>query len=195
MLPTRVDSSNGKGSTMAKIGLFYGSSTSRTEYVASDIHDAIEAQLGADTVDIFDIGLTDVSEMLKYDYLILGIPTWDIGQLQADWDIKLPDLEDIDLKGRKVAIFALGDQYGYPDTFLDAAGILAETVLALDGELVGYTPTTGYEFQYSLFVDGDQFMGLALDEDQQPNLTKARIEAWIKQVLDAFGISHGEAVP
>ena len=120
---------------MSKIGLFYGSSTSHTDYVAYDIQSTIAAQLGADAIAIHNVGNTDLSEMLGYSFLILGIPTWDIGQLQADWDIKWSDLEALDLSGHKVAIFGLGDQYGYPDTFQDAAGFLAETVLALGGEL------------------------------------------------------------
>ena len=173
---------------MAQIGLFFGSSTSKTETVAYDIYDMITAKLGADAVAIHNIGSVALSTMLQYDYLILGIPTWDIGQLQADWDIKWSELEALDLTGRKVAIFALGDQYGYPDTFLDAAGILAETVLAQGDELVGYTSTAGYEFEESLFTEGDRFMGLALDEDHQPERTKERLEAWIPQVLTAFGI-------
>jgi flavodoxin long chain len=179
---------------MSKIGLFYGSSTSHTDYVAYDIYDTIEAQLGADAIAIHNVGSTDLSEMLGYNFLILGIPTWDIGQLQVDWDIKWADLEALDLSGHKVAIFGLGDQYGYPDTFQDAAGFLAETVLALGGELVGYTPVAGYQFGHSLFTEGERFMGLALDEDHQPNLTKERLDAWIPQVLTAFGMSEEAAV-
>lgn len=180
---------------MSRIGLFYGSSTSQTEYVAYDIRDMIDARLGPDTVAFFNVGNSDISEMREYTYLILGIPTWDIGQLQADWDIMWDDLEALDLTGHKVAIFGLGDQYGYPDTYLDAAGMLAETVLALGGELVGYTPVAeSYQFGHSLFTEGKSFMGLALDEDHQPKLTKERLNAWIEQVLTAFGLSEEAAV-
>lgn len=175
---------------MAQIGLFYGSSTSQTEYVAYDIRDMINARLGSQAVAVYNVGSSELDRMLDYDCLILGIPTWDIGELQVDWDIKLPDLEALDLSGRKVAIFGLGDQYGYADTYLDAAGILAETVLAQGGELVGYTSTQGYDFGHSLFTEGDSFMGLALDEDHQPQLTKQRLEAWIAQVLEAFGLGE-----
>ncbi|MBZ0300837.1 MAG: flavodoxin [Anaerolineae bacterium] len=176
---------------MAKIGVFFGSSTSQTEYVAYDIRDMIDAQLGPDTVTIHNVGSSDLHEMLDYTDLILGIPTWDIGQLQVDWDIKWDELESLDLTGHKVAVFGMGDQYGYPDTYLDAAGMLAETVLALGGELVGYTPVDeSYQFGHSLFTDGDSFMGLALDEDHQPKLTKERLDAWVEQVLTAFGLNE-----
>ena len=178
---------------MTRIGLFFGSSTSQTEYVAYEMRDAIEALLGEETVAIYNVGSTDMSQMLNYDHLILGIPTWDIGELQADWDIKWDELETLDLTGRQVAVFGLGDQYGYPDTYLDAAGMLAETVLAQGGELVGYTSTTGYQFGHSLFTEGDQFMGLALDEDHQPELTHQRVQAWINQILVEFGLSEKAA--
>lgn len=179
---------------MNKIVLFYGSSTSQTEYVAYDIRDMIAARLGPDTVAIYNIGNTDFSEMQPSTCLILGIPTWDIGQLQVDWDMKWDELLALDLSGHKVAVFGLGDQYGYPDTYLDAAGLLAETVRELGGELVGYTSTEGYQFGHSLFTEGEYFMGLALDEDHQPKLTKARLEAWIEQVLAAFGLGEQAAV-
>lgn len=175
---------------MSKIGLFYGSSTSQTEYVAYDIRDMIQARLGPDAITIHNVGNTDLSEMLAYSYLIFGIPTWDIGQLQVDWDVKWDELLALDLGGRKIAIFGLGDQYGYPDTYLDAAGLLAETVLELGGELVGYTSVESYQFGHSLFTEGERFMGLALDEDHQPKLTKERLDVWIEQVLTAFGLSE-----
>lgn len=172
----------------SKIGLFYGSSTSNTEFVAYDLRDALEARLGSGAVDVYNVGAAEISQMEAHDYLILGIPTWDIGQLQADWDIAWADLETLDLAGKKVAIFGVGDQYGYPDTFLDAAGILAETVLSLGAELVGYTSTSGYEFEASLFAEGDRFMGLGLDEDQQPNQTGERIHTWVEQLIAEMGL-------
>lgn len=180
---------------MSKIGLFYGSSTSQTESVAYDIHDIVNARFGPDTVAIYNVGNTDMSKMLDYSDLILGIPTWDIGQLQVDWDIKWDDLEALDLTGHKVAIFGLGDAYGYPDTYLDAAGMLADTALALGGELVGYTPVDdSYQFGHSLFTEGESFMGLALDEEHQRNLTKERLDAWIEQILAAFGLGEEASV-
>jgi len=174
---------------MMKIGLFYGSSTNNTEYIAFDIRDMVDAQLGAESVELHNVGRAELGEMLAYDHLILGIPTWDIGELQADWDIVWSDLGTLNLSGKKIAIFGLGDQYGYPDTFLDAAGILAETVLELGGELVGYTAIEGYEFEASLFLDGDRFMGLALDEDRQSDQTRDRLETWVQQILSEFALT------
>jgi flavodoxin II len=175
---------------MTRIGLFYGSSTSHTEYVADDLRDSLNEQLGSEMVDTHNVGSVGLDRMLDYEYLILGIPTWDIGELQADWDIAWADLEALDLTGRKVAVFGVGDQYGYPDTYQDAAGILAETVLTCGAQLVGYTSPSGHEFENSLFVEGDQFMGLALDEDNQPNQTAERLKNWAAQLVAEFGLAE-----
>lgn len=177
-----------------KIGLFYGSSTSRTEYIAYELQEVIN-NLQADTVDVYNIGQSQPEMLKQYTYLIFGIPTWDIGELQADWDIFWPNLEKLDFTGKKVAIFGLGDQYGYPDTFQDAMGILAQEVLAHGGELVGYTSINGYEFEDSiaLSIDGDAFMGLSLDEDNQSDLTPDRLNQWAAQILSEFGLRESVA--
>lgn len=174
---------------MTKIGLFYGSSTSHTEYVAYDLRDILNG-IQEDLVDVYNIGMTDAAKMDSYDYLIFGIPTWNIGELQDDWDIFWSDLQSVDFSTKKVAIFGLGDQYGYPDTFQDAIGMLAEEVLALGGELVGYWSTEGYEFEESLALTPDRkaFMGLSLDEDHQSELTAPRLQQWANQIMAEFGL-------
>lgn len=171
------------------IGLFYGSSTSHTEYIAYELQEIIN-NLRDNSVDIYNIGQTKADQIKQYDCLIFGIPTWDIGELQADWDVFWTTLEQIDFSDRKVAIFGLGDQYGYSDTFQDAMGILAEEVLARGAILVGYTSIEGYEFEDSiaLSIDRDEFMGLSLDEDHQSDLTTERLNRWAKQVLSEFGL-------
>ena len=108
---------------MGKIGLFYGSSTGNTEYVAYEIKAEFDKK-DPSLIDIFNIGAATPEQMLKYDLLILGIPTWNTGQLQDDWEIFLPKLAGHDMTGKKVAIFGLGDQNGYGFNFLDAVGML-----------------------------------------------------------------------
>ena len=171
------------------IGLFYGSSTSHTEYVAYELQDILN-NLQENTVDVYNIGNVQPEIMSQYRYLIFGIPTWDIGDIQDDWDVFWSKLEKLDLSDKKIAIFGLGDQYGYPDTFQDALGILAEEVLTQGAELVGYTEITGYEFEDSvaLSLDRKTFMGLAIDEDNQHDLTDERLKKWANQILVEFGL-------
>ena len=63
-----------------KIGIFYGSTTGNTEMAA----EKIEQAMGDHISHIADIGNTEPADLLNYDVLILGIPTWDVGQLQMD---------------------------------------------------------------------------------------------------------------
>jgi flavodoxin long chain len=177
---------------MTTIGLFYGSSASNTEYVAYEMGDLLKGYDDV-TAEIHNIGMSKAKDVDAYHDLILGIPTWDIGELQADWDAFWPEFEDINFNGKQIAIFGLGDQYGYADTFLDALGILGLELEARGATLHGFWPTDGYEFTESLALTGNQFMGLAIDEDGQPEKTSERIEKWIPQVLTEFGILEKKA--
>lgn len=179
---------------MAKIGLFYGSNEGHTEAVAERIRDAFDA-VEPGLVDVFNIGRSTVEDIARWDRLIFGIPTWNIGQLQDDWDLFLPRMDQLDLTGKTVAIFGLGDQYGYSGTFLDAVGLLADKVMDQGGEVVGLWPATGYEFEASLALVNDYFLGLAIDEDTQPRQTGERVRAWVAQLMDEFGLLAAEARP
>ncbi|AJR08046.1 flavodoxin FldA [Photobacterium gaetbulicola] len=157
---------------MANIGIFFGSDTGNTEKVAEKIAAklALEPQdIAGTSSDIFD----------DYDVLILGTPTANYGEMQPDWDYFVPEMEEADLTGKKVALFGLGDQIDYPDSFLDAMGELAEMVEEAGGELIGEWPTDGYQFNDSRAVKDGKFVGLALDEDRQPELTDDRVATWL----------------
>ncbi|MDX1353227.1 MAG: flavodoxin FldA, partial [Thiomicrorhabdus sp.] len=54
----------------------------------------------------------------------------------------------------------------------------------------GYTSTDGFEFDESKAVTEDEefFVGLGIDEDQQPELTAARVDEWVDQIKEEFGI-------
>ncbi len=171
----------------APIGLFYGSSTCYTEMAAEKIRD----RLGETLVDCYNIAEEPFSTALFYDYLILGIPTWDYGELQEDWEEIWDELDDFDLSGKKVALYGLGDQVGYPEWFLDALGYLHSKVIKLGAHVCGYWPATGYEYETSkaLTEDGQQFVGLALDDENEFDLTDDRIATWCEQIIREFGLT------
>jgi len=163
-----------------KIGLFYGSTTCYTEMTA----EKIQAILGKKTVELHNLKETSLAQMLNYDILILGISTWDYGELQEDWESQWDDIAGLDLNGKIVALYGLGDQIGYTDWFQDALGMLHEQVIAAGGYPIGYWPNQGYEFAQSkaLTEDKSHFVGLSLDEDNQYQLTDERIAQWTEQI-------------
>ncbi|MFO7324011.1 MAG: flavodoxin [Chloroflexota bacterium] len=173
---------------MPKIGLFYGSNEGHTEAVAYKIKAAFD-RYEADMVDVRTIAQSQPEDILRYDYIIFGAPTYDVGQLQDDWDIFLPLMDEMDFTGKKLAMFGLGDQYVYSATFVDAIGIIARKAISRGAELVGTWPRDEYEFEDSVALDEDDFlMGLALDEDNESHLTDERIEAWVPMVMEEFGL-------
>lgn len=163
------------------IGLFYGSSTCYTEMAAEKIRDFI----GDDLVTLHNLKEDSPRLMEQYDMLILGIPTWDFGELQEDWEAIWPELPELNLRGKIVALYGMGDQAEYSEWFLDALGMLHD-VLALSGvKFVGFWPNEGYEFtsKKPLTADGKQFVGLALDDVNQFEDTDERIAQWCEQIL------------
>lgn len=172
---------------MGKIGLFYGSSTGNTEFVAYQMKEEFDRR-DPSLVDIHNIGSSTPEQVLGYNYLIFGIPTWNTGQLQDDWEIFLPKLAGRDMKGKRVAIFGLGDQNGYGFNFLDAVGVLADAVMADGAQLWGLWKTSNYEFEESRAQVEDHFLGLGIDQDGQADATPARLQEWINQIAGEFGV-------
>ena len=130
-----------------KIGLFFGSSTGCGEGVANQIKTIIDGT-GVAEVDIAVVSADSVKIFENYDYLILGASTWNIGELQDDWAIKFPEMDALNLAGRKVAMYGCGDQFGYSNSFIDAVGIIGDKVIEKGGDVVGWWPDDGYEYEY-----------------------------------------------
>lgn len=84
---------------MAKIGLFYGSTTGKTEAAA----EAIQSSLGSESVVAMqEIADTSSDDFAQYACIIIGCPTLDIGELQADSDgFYEEELDNVDFSGKK----------------------------------------------------------------------------------------------
>ncbi|MFN6572518.1 flavodoxin FldA [Dendronalium sp. ChiSLP03b] len=167
-----------------KIGLFYGTQTGKTESVAEIIRD----EFGGDVVTLNDISQAEAADFDEYEYLIIGCPTWNIGELQSDWEGFFPELDEIDFSGKVVAYFGTGDQLGYGENFQDAIGIIEEKISQRGGKTVGYWSTEGYDFEASKALKNGKFVGLAIDEDNQSDLTNERVKAWVTQLKTEFGL-------
>ena len=119
---------------------------------------------------------------------IQGMPTWYDGELQGDWETFLPKFEEIDFKGKKVAFFGLGDQYGYSFYFCDALGIFYTIALKNGAEIHGKWPTDGYEYDACKAEIDGVLVGLCIDIDNEDDLTEGRLEKWIPEVLEGFNL-------
>ena len=173
-----------------KIGLFYGSDTGNTQFVAEKIGEKI----GLERIDLFDISDVEISKITEYTFLILGIPTWFDGELQGDWGDQFSGLDNLALTGKTIALYGLGDQFGYDFYFLDALGILADKVESRGATVVGEWPAEGYGHTESKAQREDVFVGLALDTDNEPDLTEPRIDKWLEMIMPKFEATTANAV-
>jgi len=167
---------------MAKARIFYGSSTGNTQRIAEQI----EEELGDLIESVTDIAKASPDDVASAEALILGVSTWEDGQLQEDWADFFPDLDGIDLGGKTVALFGLGDAYGFSGEFVDALGTLYRKVRERGATVVGAWPTDGYDFDDSSAVVDGRFVGLVIDEENEADLSDERVARWADSIRSAL---------
>jgi flavodoxin I len=168
---------------MNKVGIFFGTDTGNTRRVAKDIAKALAAIADKPV----NVRTASVDDMLGYDILILGTPTYGEGQLPGlstgnateSWEEFLPKLAGANFSGKKVAIYGLGNQKSYPDEFVDAMFYLYEQFKQCHATLIGAWATEGYHFKSSKAVIDGQFVGLVLDQENQKDLSADRLNSWL----------------
>ena len=172
---------------MSKIGIFFGTDTGSTRLVAKNIF----KMLGNEWADKpKNINRTLPDELLQYDALILGTPSYGVGELpglstgcmEANWAEFVPYLDGIDLSGKRVALFGLGNQERYSDRFASSMIHLYRVFYGYGADIVGRWSTEGYQFEHSHAVIDNHFVGLALDQRTQPHLSEERIKTWLEQI-------------
>ena len=167
---------------MNKIAIIYSFNTVKTAKIANKIKVAFSPE----NVEMINAEEITADKFLSFDNLVLGVPTWFDGELPNYWDEFIPDLEEMDLKGKKIAIFGLGDQKNYSENFIDAVGIMARIIENVGGSIVGLTSINGYDFEGSTAQKGNQFLGLAIDFENQDTLNKERVSSWVEQLKKEF---------
>lgn len=163
---------------MNTIGIFYGSTTGVTQEIAS----RIAGKLNIDIKDVHEVTNLDAARLAPYDILLLGTSTWGSGELQDDWYDALEVLKKADLTHKTIALFGVGDSSSYSDTFCDAMGLIFEDLKNSGARFIGRVDSHEYDFDSSIAVNNDQFVGLALDEENEPDKTETRIENWIRSL-------------
>lgn len=155
--------------------VIYGSTTGTCESIANDI----AAALGAECISASSL-TPDV--VASNDNLILGTSTWGAGDMQDDWYDALKILKDANLSNKTVALFGCGDSCSYSDTFCGGMAEIYKAVKDSGANIVGAVDTSGYTFDDSEAVADGKFVGLALDNDNEDNLTPQRISAWVEDI-------------
>ena len=148
---------------MKKTIVVFGSTTGMTEEVAGKIAD----KLGAQAINVSDFTADTINE---YENFVLGTSTWGAGELQDDWYDGVSLLQGADLNGKTVATFCGGMRAIY-----DAAE-------KAGAKVIGAVPTEGYTFDDSDAVIDGNFLGLALDETNEADMTDERIDAWVEKL-------------
>lgn len=178
---------------MKKAGIIYWPLGGNTETVSEKIQEKLQGFSERVKCESIHINQLNEDKLNSFDFLIVGGPTvgadnWQNTDANNEWLNFYDLIHSMDLTGKKVALFGLGDQVLYPDNFVDSMAILREEFLKQGATIVGAWPTEGYDFSDSKAVDGDYFFGLAIDEDQQAELTEKRILGWIDILLEEFDV-------
>jgi len=182
---------------MAKVGIFFGTSTGSTETVA----DLLAEEFGDDAEGPFDIETLEgpVKDFFgKYDALVVGTPTWNTGadseRSGTGWDeLYYGPMQEFKLDGKKVAVFGLGDQISYAENYADATGELHDVFEGLGCQMMGYTSQEGYEHEDSKAIRGDKFCGLLCDAVNQEELSEERVQNWVAQLKSEGFLEGGSA--
>ncbi len=170
---------------MEKIGIFYGGSPKGSTYKTAQ---SLVKHFGNNHAALHNVSEATREDLEKYEYLILGTSAWGIGEMHQDWERFIDVLTEASIENKKIALFGLGDQIEYPESFVDGMGTVF-CRLPFKQNVVGFWPTKGYSYYFSTAEKDGKFVGLALDEDSQPELTGERISKWVSQLKSEFKIN------
>ena len=186
---------------MDKIGVFFGTDTGTTRLIGKKL----AKKLGEVASKPINVNRIEAADFLQYESLILGTPSYGEGQLPSislgvkngSWEEFLPKLEGVDMSGKRIALYGLGNQEKYSERFADSLYCLYEFFKKLGADIVGAWPTNGYEFEHSKSIIDDKFVGLVLDQHNQALLSEDRMDTWLAQVspalLDNFNAPQAQA--
>jgi flavodoxin I len=130
------------------------------------------------------------ADMLRYDALILGTPSYgvgeipgrDVGCIEANWAEFLAQMPAADLSGKRIAMFGLGAQERYAERFASSLMALYQLFKGWGADMIGDWSAEGYTFQHSAAAADGRFVGLVIDQRTQGMFTEARLATWTAQI-------------
>lgn len=158
---------------MKKTAIFYGSTTGTTESISNEV----AAKLGCEVINVNE-GLDAIAD---YENVIFASSTWGLGELQDDWANMLDSLSSMDFNGKKVSFIGIGDGSSFPDTFVDAIGLIYKEIEDKGASFVGKTSTEGYTYGASVGEVEGKFLGLVIDVNEE-EMNEERIGNWVEEL-------------
>lgn len=176
---------------MKKIGLFYWPLGGNVEATAKQL----KKEFG-DDIELLDLSTVNADNLYDYENLIFGGSTfgadyWEQASTDNKWYLMFHDIEkkEVDLKGKKFALYGLGDQVRYPHHFVDGMKIIHDNIKKHNVELTGKWPNDGYEFYESkALTEDNEFLGLVLDMDNNKDEMPNKVSIWANQLKKEFGL-------
>jgi len=152
----------------------------------------VAAHFNEDSIDVFTISELDVNKLADYDFMIFGGSTigadnWEDAHT-SKWYAFFEELKKVNLAGKTAAIYGLGDQILYPEHFVDGMAVIRDELVSAGAKIIGRWPVEGYEHTGSKSEEDGYFIGLALDDDQQSELSAGRIEKWVGSLKSELGL-------
>ncbi len=117
---------------MSKLILIYASMTGNTEEMSELITSGIQEAGGEVTIKMAEDCNADI--LLDYDGIMLGAYTWGDGELPDEFLDFYDDLDELDLKGKKAAVFGSGDTVY--EQFAKAVDLLQEKLAERGAEMI-----------------------------------------------------------
>lgn len=172
---------------MQKTGLLY----TPIEGKALQVSHKLRSLLAEEDIDMLPARMADNDVIADYTNIIIGISTYSDSKAEIDllnnpWDNFKQQLTHMHIAGKRFALFCIGDQEGYSNSFVNELKEIAEIIHNGGGEIVAGFPNENYHFQESISLINGNFIGLPLDEKNQPELTETRLLRWKDMLVKEF---------
>lgn len=171
---------------MKKVALIYWPEDGNVEAVAEKIKGLFDGNLTINSIANISNEVLAEADNWIIGGSTVGSHVWEDADDSNKWSELFKLLDEIDFSNKKVAFYGLGDQILYPSHFVNGLGIFQEEFEKRNANIIGQWPTEGYDFSDSEGTKGDHFYGLALDEDNQEELTEERLTKWLEMIQKDF---------
>lgn len=119
---------------MGKVLMVFASMSGNTEIITDIIADNLK-EIGHEVViKSFDFDVIDMETLLAYDAVLVGMYTWDGGELPYEAEDFYIDLETIDITNTIFGVYGSADSFY--DTFGLAIELMADQIKNLGGQIL-----------------------------------------------------------